>query len=59
MAQRIATEYVNAKLQLTGEEMTRFVRFFDEQQVRSKCKCSITAVKRWFSRIAQGGKKSA
>ncbi|AJY76043.1 hypothetical protein [Paenibacillus beijingensis] len=34
MAQRIATEYVKAKLQLTREEMIRFVRFFDEQQVR-------------------------
>lgn len=34
MAQRIATEYVKAKLQLTSEEMIRFVRFFDEQQVR-------------------------
>ncbi|OXM15337.1 non-ribosomal peptide synthetase module [Paenibacillus herberti] len=34
MAQRIATEYVNAKLQLTREEMTRFYRFIKEQQVR-------------------------
>jgi hypothetical protein len=34
MAQRIATEYVQAKLQLTRDEMTRFLRFFDEQQVR-------------------------
>ncbi|CDN45871.1 MULTISPECIES: hypothetical protein [unclassified Paenibacillus] len=34
MAQRIATEYVQAKLRLTRDEMTRFLRFFDEQQVR-------------------------
>ncbi|WP_338555241.1 non-ribosomal peptide synthetase module [Paenibacillus sp. KS-LC4] len=33
MAQRLATEYVNAKLQLTNEEMTQFVRFFDDQQL--------------------------
>ena len=33
MAQRIATEYVKAKLQLTSEEMTQFVRYFEEQQV--------------------------
>ena len=38
MAQRIATEYVHAKLQLTREEMTRFLRFFDEQQVRLRVK---------------------
>ncbi|MCM3746735.1 non-ribosomal peptide synthetase module [Paenibacillus pasadenensis] len=34
MAQRIATEYVHAKLQLTRDEMTRFFRFIKEQQVR-------------------------
>lgn len=33
MAQRLATEYVNAKLQLTHDEMSQFVRFFDDQQV--------------------------
>lgn len=34
MAQRIATEYVNASLQLTPEEMAGFVRFFEDQHVR-------------------------
>ncbi|QJC52959.1 non-ribosomal peptide synthetase module [Paenibacillus albicereus] len=34
MAQRIATEYVHAKLQLTREEMTRFYRFIKDQHVR-------------------------
>ncbi|GGG20532.1 non-ribosomal peptide synthetase module [Paenibacillus abyssi] len=34
MAQRLATEYVKASLQLTEEEMSRFVRFFGEQHVR-------------------------
>ncbi|GGG74439.1 non-ribosomal peptide synthetase module [Paenibacillus radicis (ex Gao et al. 2016)] len=33
MAQRLATEYVNAKLQLTIDEMSQFVRFFDDQQL--------------------------
>ncbi|WP_042164878.1 hypothetical protein, partial [Paenibacillus gorillae] len=33
MAQRLATEYVNAKLQLTIDEMFQFVRFFDDQQL--------------------------
>jgi hypothetical protein len=33
MAQRLATEYVSAKLQLTSEEMKQFIRFFDDQQV--------------------------
>lgn len=34
MAQRLATEYVKARLQLTEEEMSKFVRFFGDQQVR-------------------------
>ncbi|WP_270164680.1 non-ribosomal peptide synthetase module [Paenibacillus sp. SYP-B4298] len=34
MAQRLATEYVSARLQLTEEEMSRFVRFFGDQQIR-------------------------
>lgn len=34
MAQRIATEYVNASLQLTAEEMAGFVRFFEDQHVK-------------------------
>lgn len=33
MAKRLATEYVNAKLQLTNEEMVQFIRLFEEQQV--------------------------
>ncbi|ALS26969.1 non-ribosomal peptide synthetase module [Paenibacillus cisolokensis] len=33
MAQRLATEYVKAKLQLTTEEMPQFVRFLEEQQI--------------------------
>ncbi|WP_274649923.1 non-ribosomal peptide synthetase module [Paenibacillus humicola] len=36
MAQRIATEYVKASLQLTAEEMAGFVRFFDELHVRQQ-----------------------
>ncbi|MFC5652067.1 non-ribosomal peptide synthetase module [Paenibacillus solisilvae] len=36
MAQRIATEYVNASLQLTAEEMSGFVRFFEEQHVKQQ-----------------------
>ncbi len=32
MAKRLATEYVNAKLQLTNEEMAEFIRLFEEQQ---------------------------
>ncbi|WP_127529734.1 non-ribosomal peptide synthetase module [Paenibacillus kobensis] len=34
MAQRLATQYVKAKLQLSVEEMSRFVRFFEDQQIR-------------------------
>ncbi len=34
MAKRLATEYVNAKLQLTNEEMARFIRLFEEQELR-------------------------
>jgi hypothetical protein len=34
MAKRLATEYVNAKLQLTNEEMAEFIRLFEEQQIR-------------------------
>jgi hypothetical protein len=34
MAQRLATEYVKARLQLTEEEMSRFVRFFGDQHIR-------------------------
>lgn len=34
MAKRLATEYVNAKLQLTNEEMAEFIRLFEEQQLR-------------------------
>ncbi|WP_424768117.1 non-ribosomal peptide synthetase module [Paenibacillus sp. sgz302251] len=34
MAKRLATEYVNAKLQLTNEEMAKFIRMFEEQQLR-------------------------
>ncbi|MBD2870473.1 non-ribosomal peptide synthetase module [Paenibacillus arenilitoris] len=34
MAKRLATEYVNAKLQLTNEEMAKFIRLFEEQQLR-------------------------
>ncbi|MBO7745463.1 non-ribosomal peptide synthetase module [Paenibacillus sp. MWE-103] len=34
MAQRIATEYVSASLQLTAEEMAGFVRFFEDQHVK-------------------------
>ena len=33
MAKRLATEYVNAKLQLTNEEMAEFIRLFEEQQI--------------------------
>ncbi len=36
MAQRIATEYVNASLQLTAEEMAGFVRFFEDQHVKQQ-----------------------
>jgi len=36
MAQRIATEYVKASLQLTSDEMAGFVRFFEEQHVRQQ-----------------------
>ena len=34
MAQRIATEYVNASLQLTDEEMAEFIRCFEDQHVK-------------------------
>ncbi|NIK75989.1 hypothetical protein FHS15_001096 [Paenibacillus castaneae] len=34
MAKRLATEYVNAKLQLTNEEMAEFIRLIEEQQLR-------------------------
>lgn len=34
MAQRLATEYVKACLQLTEEEMAGFVRFFGDQHIR-------------------------
>jgi hypothetical protein len=33
MAKRLATEYVNAKLQLTATEMAGFIRLFEEQQI--------------------------
>lgn len=33
MAKRLATEYVNAKLQLTAAEMARFMKLFEEQQI--------------------------
>ncbi|SEM66561.1 non-ribosomal peptide synthetase module [Paenibacillus sp. OV219] len=36
MAQRIATEYVNASLQLTAEEMAGFVRFFEDQHIKQQ-----------------------
>ncbi|CAM4127203.1 non-ribosomal peptide synthetase module [Paenibacillus alkaliterrae] len=36
MAKRLATEYVNAKLQLTNEEMAKFIRLFEEQQIRQE-----------------------
>ena len=34
MAKRLATEYVNARLQLKHEEMPRFVAFMKEQELR-------------------------
>jgi len=34
MAQRLATEYVKGRLQLTSDEMNRFIRFFGDQHVR-------------------------
>jgi hypothetical protein len=34
MAQRLATEYVKAKLQLSAEEMSRFTQFFEDQSIR-------------------------
>lgn len=34
MAKRLATEYVNAKLQLTSDEMTKFICFMEDQQLR-------------------------
>lgn len=36
MAKRLATEYVNAKLQLTIDEMTKFICFMEEQQLHSQ-----------------------
>ena len=59
MAQRIATEYVNASLQLSAEEMAGFVRFLRSSMSSCKCGYSITAITRWFSRTTQDGKKSA
>lgn len=38
MAQRLATEYVNTKLQLTNEEMTKLVRMFEDQQIHLQVK---------------------
>lgn len=34
MAKRLATEYVNAKLQLKHEEMARFIALMEDQQLR-------------------------
>ena len=34
MAQRLATEYVKGRLQLTSDEMNQFIRFFGDQHVR-------------------------
>ncbi|GBF73936.1 hypothetical protein PA598K_02261 [Paenibacillus sp. 598K] len=34
MAQRLATEYVKGRLQLTSDEMNKFIRFFGDQHVR-------------------------
>ena len=36
MAQRIATEYVKASLQLTADEMAGFVRFFEDHHVQQQ-----------------------
>lgn len=36
MAQRIATEYVNASLQLTADEMSGLIRFFEEQHIKQQ-----------------------
>ncbi|QAY65145.1 non-ribosomal peptide synthetase module [Paenibacillus protaetiae] len=38
MAKRLATEYVNAKLQLTRDELTRLIRFFEQQQLSLQAK---------------------
>lgn len=34
MAKRLATEYVNAKLQLSHDEMSKFILFMEEQQLQ-------------------------
>ncbi|OUM96110.1 MAG: non-ribosomal peptide synthetase module [Thermobacillus sp. ZCTH02-B1] len=34
MAKRLATEYVNARLQLTADELDRFIRFVGAQNIR-------------------------
>jgi hypothetical protein len=34
MAKRLATEYVNAKLQITNDEMSGLIRLFEEHQLR-------------------------
>jgi len=36
MAKRLATEYVNARLQLSADDLTRFVRFVGGQNIRIK-----------------------
>jgi len=36
MAQRIATEYVKASLQLTADEMAGFARFFEDQHIKQQ-----------------------
>jgi len=36
MAKRLATEYVNAKLQLTKDELVRFVQMFEEQEIHQQ-----------------------
>lgn len=36
MAKRLATEYVNASLQLTEDEMVRFVQLFEELQIHQQ-----------------------
>ncbi|GGD54482.1 non-ribosomal peptide synthetase module [Paenibacillus nasutitermitis] len=38
MAQRIATEYVKASLQLMADEMAGFVRFFEEHHIEQQVK---------------------
>jgi len=36
MAKRLATEYVDAKLQLTKDELVRFVQMFEEQEIHQQ-----------------------